>query len=477
MKGRTMSSRPRLVVEVFEHVNYQGRKITLIDSETNTSLIGVQDIISSVKIYKGPSFNASPNYKAIFHEHFNFQGRRLVLAPGFYPNIHEIPYNFGDAISSISFSPAAHPTPPEYGSVPIIIEVFRDIDFSGQRSVILRDVSSMFEIGMNDVISSIRIQRGPNFPFSGCHVIFYEHVNFEGRRINIDLGSREFQRSVRNLRSLAHSQSFSNIISSIKIVPLGVFRVLIVIGDNLSGEPAVLESLTMLEGLEFQYTTVKINDNPDNRGDPNNAIKLSSLVLSNYDIIWFTWNAPGHDGEYFVEDADDAIKEFVRRGGIVWASAMDNNIVPADGVHNPEPVWRGDWLPVDRHPITITNSEDSNVNITEDGQRTGMFTWPHKIDVDNLVTDDHWVTNDPSYRKLAIREDNNDAVSILLPWGEGYYVGFAIDTRDAHRTAVARPLMENILCYLANLAWQTSPRQPLKGRHSRININNEIIFQ
>ena len=50
--------------------------------------------------------------------------------------------------------------------------------------------------------------------------------------------------------------------------------------------------------------------------------------------------------------------------------------------------------------------------------------WPHKIDVDNLVTDDHWVTNDPSYRKLAIREDNSDAVSILLPWGEGYYVGF-----------------------------------------------------
>ncbi len=472
-----MSSRPRLVVEVFEHVNYQGRKITLIDSQTNTSLIGVQDIISSIKIYKGPSFNASPNYKAIFHEHFNFQGRRLVLAPGFYPNIHEIPYNFGDAISSISFSPAAHPTPPEYGSVPIIIEVFRDIDFSGQRSVILRDVGSMFEIGMNDVISSIRIQRGPNFPFSGCQVIFYEHVNFEGRRINIDLGSREFQRSIRNLRSLAHSQSFSDIISSIKIVPLGVFRVLIVIGDNLSGEPAVLESLTVLEGLEFQYTTVKINDNPDNRGDPNNAIKLSSLVLSNYDIIWFTWNAPGHDGEYFVEDADDAIKEFVRKGGIVWASAMDNNIVPADGVHNPEPVWRGDWLPVDRHPITITNSDDSNVNITEDGQRTGMFTWPHKVDVDNLVTDDHWVTSDPSYRKLAVREDNNDAVSILLPWGEGYYVGFAIDTRDAHRTAVARPLMENILCYLANLAWQTSPRQPLKGRHSRTNINNEIIFQ
>ena len=78
----------------------------------------------------------------------------------------------------------------------------------------MRDVSSMFEVGMNDMISSVRIQRGPNFPFSGCHIIFYEHVNFEGRKINIDLNSREFQKSVRNLRELPHSQSFSDIMSS-----------------------------------------------------------------------------------------------------------------------------------------------------------------------------------------------------------------------------------------------------------------------
>ena len=471
-----MSSRPRLVVEVFEHVNYHGRKITLIDSVPNTIEIGAQDVISSIKIYKGPSFNASPNYKAIFHEHVSFAGRRLVLAPGFYPNIHEIPYNFGDAISSVSFSPAAHPTPPEYGAVPIIIEVFRDIDFNGNRSVVLRDVSSMFEVGMNDVISSIRIQRGPNFPFNGCHIILYEHVNFEGRRFDIILDSRQFQHNIRNLRALPNSQSFSDIISSIKIVPLGIFRVLVVVSDNLTGEPAVLESLEHLEGLRFQFTTIKINDNPDNRGDPKNAIKLSSIVLSNYDIIWFTWNGPGHDGEYFVEDADENIKDFVRQGGIVWASAMDNNILPADGVHHSEPVWRGDWMPIHRHPITVTNSDDSNVSITDDGNRTGMFTWPHKIDVDNLVTDDHWVTDDPSYRKLAVREDNGDAVSIVLPWGEGYYVGFAIDTRDAHRTAVAKPLIENSLCYLANLAWQTSPRQPLRGRY-RTNESTELMFQ
>ena len=244
--------------------------------------------------------------------------------------------------------------------------------------------------------------------------------------MNLNLSSQEFQLALRNLRSLPHSQSFSDIISSIKIVPLGVFRVLIVVGDTSTGEPAILESLTNIEGLEFQFTTVHINDNPDNRGDPNNAIKLSSITLSEYDIIWFTWFATGHDGEYFVEDADQAIQDFVRKGGIVWASAMDNNIVPPDGVHTTEPAWRGDWLPVNRHPIRVINSNDGNVRITDDGQKTGIFTWPHKVNVDTLVTDDHWVTDDGSYRRLAVREDNGmrsvcschgeTGIMLLLQW-------------------------------------------------------------
>jgi hypothetical protein len=471
-----MALAPRLVVEVFEHINFQGRKATIIDSVANTVDVGVHDIISSIKIYKGPGFSASPNYKAVFHEHASYQGRKLVLPPGYYPNIHEIPYNFGDVISSIGFSPAAQTTPPDYGAIPIVIEAFRDIDFRGQKSVIMRDVSDLREIGMDNVISALRVQRGPNFPFSGCQAIFYAQNNFEGRRMNLRLSSREFQVSIRNLHESPHS--FSNLISSIKIVPVGVFRVLIVVGDNLTAEPVILESLPEIEGNRFQYTTVNINANPDNRGDPNNAVRLSSIMLSEYDIIWFTWNAPGHDREYFLEDAEAAIKDFVRKGGIVWASAMDDNLVPPDGVRITEPMWRGGWLPVDRHPIRVVNSSDVNVKITPDGQRTGLFTWPHKVDVDALVTDDHWVTDDAAYVQLATRSDNEDAVGVQLRWGDGYYVTFAVDTRDARRASLAKTLIENTLCYLASLAWQTSPRQPLKGRyraHSSANWHGQNI--
>lgn len=463
-----MAIAPRLVVEVFEHVNYQGRKATIIESVPNTDDVGAQDIISSIKIYQGPAFKASPNYKAIFYEHTNHQGRKLVLSPGFYPNIHNIPYNFGDIISSIAFTPAAHPTSPDYGTIPVIIEVFRDLDFRGKKSAIMRDVSDLKGIGMDNVISSLRVQRGPNFPFSGCHVIFYDQPNFEGRRLDIKLTPREYQATFRNLHNI--HQAFSDIISSVKIVPLGEFRVLIVVGDRRTMEPSILESLTDIEGHKFQYETVIINPNPNNFGDANNAVKLSNIVLSNYDIIWFTWNAPAHDREYFVEDAEDELKDFVRKGGIIWASAMDDNIVPPDGVHTHEPTWRGDWLPVDVHPIRVVNSSDIDIKITPEGQRTGLFTWPHKIDVNALETDDHWITDDPAYCRLALRNDNNDAVSIHLRWGDGYYVTFAIDTRDARRASLAKTLIENALCYLASLAWQTSPRQPLKGRYHHSSV-------
>jgi len=176
--------------------------------------------------------------------------------------------------------------------------------------------------------------------------------------------------------------------------------------------------------------------------------------------------------------------------------------------------WRGTWLPVHRHPIKVANSSDTGVLITAIGNTSGLFSQPHRINVDALVTDDHWVTKDKAYQPLAVRKDNGDAVGMQLRWGTGHYVAFAIDTRDSARAQAARPLiqnalnytaklvklkgeyvglqlmwgrgryvafsvdtrdpsrgqtakplLQNALCYLAGLAWQTSPRQLHGLRH------------
>jgi hypothetical protein len=115
----------------------------------------------------------------------------------------------------------------------------------------------------------------------------------------------------------------------------------------------------------------------------------------------------------------------------------------------------------------VKNSDDVDVDVTDEGKKTGIFTWPHKIDLNALTTDDHWITQDRAYEVLARRKDNNDPISVRLRWGDGYYVAFAMDTRDAIKSQTSKTFMENILCYLASLAWQTSPRQPLKSKYNK----------
>ena len=206
---------PRLIVEVYQHLYYRGRRAIVIDPVRFTGEIGMQDTISSMRIYKGPGFRSNPNYKALFHEHANFQGRKLVLGPGFYPNIHDVVHDFADRISSINFGDPLVSTGPEWGSIPVIVEVFEHANFKGRKSVIMRDVAHTVEIGLHDRISSVRIHKGPNFPPTGCKIYFYEHINFEGAILPIEITPADARKEIPNLHILP--QSFGDLISSVKI--------------------------------------------------------------------------------------------------------------------------------------------------------------------------------------------------------------------------------------------------------------------
>jgi len=269
-----MPMAPRIIVEVFRNPNYGGKKVTIVDSVADTITIGCNDMISSIKVYKGPGFDSSPSSKAIFYEHPNHTGRRIVLSPGFYPNIHKIPYNFGDMISSIQLTPSLETTGPDYGIVPLIVELYRDTNFTGTKGVVLKDISHTRDIGLDNVISSIKILRGPNFPATGCRAIFFEQPNFEGANFSLDLGRLEFEKSIPDLHM--HPQKFGDIISSVKIAPTGVFNVLVVVGDIRTAEPPLLAGFRNIEGNTFNFKTIIINPNPNNHGDPARAVSLNS---------------------------------------------------------------------------------------------------------------------------------------------------------------------------------------------------------
>jgi len=80
---------------------------------------------------------------------------------------------------------------------------------------VLRDVAHTGEIEMHDAISSIKVRRGPDFPPTGCKVVFYEHTNFEGQAMAVEFSPTEFYKELPDLHT--QPRFFGNIISSIKI--------------------------------------------------------------------------------------------------------------------------------------------------------------------------------------------------------------------------------------------------------------------
>lgn len=238
------------------------------------------------------------------------------------------------------------------------------------------------------------------------------------------------------------------------------FKVLVVIGDSYSeGEAAYVESLTSVESFTFAFDEVRVNPNPGNRGDPKavnfgEEIQKGNINLSDYQIIWFTWNAPGHDGDYFMEGAEDAIREWVKNGGVLWMGAFDDNYRDQNGNQI------GGWFPIDEHPVTVMNTGDSAVKITEDGEKSGLFSKPNKVDMDAITLDDNFAGVDNAFIVLAERQDNGEPAVFLLPYGKGFYVEVCYDTRDAGRLETAKPLLENGLYYCATLI-KSAPVDPM----------------
>jgi len=206
---------PHLIVEVFSGQWFTGKRGVLISPVKFTGDIGFQDNISSIKIYKGPLFKRNTKYKGIFCEHINFQGRRLVLGPGYYGNIHEMGGNFGDKISSIDLKPMQDESGPEWGGIPLIVEVFQDIDFKGRKATLLRDVPDTNLIRLQQSISSVRISKGPNCPREGAAVVFYQEPNYGGAALTVRIGPEDPRKNIKNLHILP--ESFGDKIASIKI--------------------------------------------------------------------------------------------------------------------------------------------------------------------------------------------------------------------------------------------------------------------
>lgn len=88
-----------LVVELYEHSNYRGKKCIILEDVADIhSYAEFGDIVSSVKVFRGPNY--TPGKKAVLYRDVNYRGGSIELDVGSYPNIGTT-HGFNDVLSSI----------------------------------------------------------------------------------------------------------------------------------------------------------------------------------------------------------------------------------------------------------------------------------------------------------------------------------------------------------------------------------------
>lgn len=203
-----------LVVALWENVGFSGRKRLVVEDTSNLVLQVFNDKASAIGVHPGPDYNA---WKAAhggkeptvgLYDDVNFGGAVLILTTGAYANIHLL-HNFGDQISSVRFNP----TPPGAGTIapiPLVVELFADANFTGNRIVVVEDSSNVisdFGSEFNDVVTAVRVKQGPSF-VAGKQAQLFRDINFLGGKIDLPPG---------DYPNIGASHGFNDVVSSIKV--------------------------------------------------------------------------------------------------------------------------------------------------------------------------------------------------------------------------------------------------------------------
>lgn len=216
----TVSSIP-LVAVLWEHQGFGGRRRIVVENVRYLSQQGFEDLTSAIGLHKGPSYDAVASSQrfeptAGFYQNANHGGASLVLGWGEYYSIGHL-FNFNEAISSVKFNPTkerfpeSEKKPHPFTSIPLVVELYKDPGFGGQRVTVIEDI---YDIGpylgsdWNDVISSIIVKKGPNY-VAGKKVELDRDVGGRGGGVALEPGTYS---------DLATQFGFSDVVSSIKFI-------------------------------------------------------------------------------------------------------------------------------------------------------------------------------------------------------------------------------------------------------------------
>jgi hypothetical protein len=203
-----------LVVALWEHVGFGGRKRLVVEDTPNLVLQAFNDKTSAIGVHPGPDYVAWKNAHGGkeptvgFYEHINYGGALLTLTTGAYANIHLL-HNYGDTISSVKFNPVPAGAG-TIGPIPLVVEIYEHANFTGRRAVVVEDSSNVitdFGSDFNDIVSSVRVKEGPGF-VAGKQAQLFRDINFLGGKVDLPPG---------DYANIGTSHGFNDVVSSVKV--------------------------------------------------------------------------------------------------------------------------------------------------------------------------------------------------------------------------------------------------------------------
>ena len=152
-------------------------------------------------------------------------------------------------------------------------------------------------------------------------------------------------------------------------------------------------------------------------------------------ILWIGVDELSKDGYQLNKKAEERIKSFVRRGGIVIVSSQDSD--------PPGKICGSGWI-----SEAIKGVEEAARRDFRPTKQAGdIFKVPNTIKSGVPHLDDTWTDWNKNYRILATTNSNKNIALATLKYGKGMYLVTAISNDTEQFVKDNAPLMENIIHY------------------------------
>ncbi len=150
-------------------------------------------------------------------------------------------------------------------------------------------------------------------------------------------------------------------------------------------------------------------------------------------ILWIGVDELGLDGYHLNKKAEDRIKSFVRRGGVVIVSSQDSD--------PPNKLCGNGWIP---EPIKGVE-EAARRDFSPTKHAGDIFKSPRSVKPGTVRLDDTWTGWSGKYKILATTGGGKNIALATLQYGKGLYLVTALCNDSAAYVNDNAPLMENII--------------------------------